>query len=151
MPSRYTGFDSVTGKKNSPVIKGHDGTTHRREWRGRDWLVTRMDELAYRTLPPPSPILLKIINVYHNCGTLDLMNIHLAKSANYHFAMFSSESASFRKLKLFKNGFKADQYQPSSFSFISSPSLAALFDNFGVIPASLRLKQNLYPCRIRML
>ena len=36
LPSRYTGFDSVTGKKNSLVIKGHDGTTHRREWRGRD-------------------------------------------------------------------------------------------------------------------
>ena len=52
LPSRNRGFDSVTGKKNSPVIKGHDGTTHRREWGGRDWLVTRMDELAYRTLPP---------------------------------------------------------------------------------------------------
>ena len=38
LPSRYTGFDSVTGKKNSLVIKGHghDGTTHRKEWRGRD-------------------------------------------------------------------------------------------------------------------
>ena len=36
LPSRYTGFDSVTGKKNSLVIKGHDGTTHRREWWGRD-------------------------------------------------------------------------------------------------------------------
>ena len=48
LPSRYTGFDSVTGKKNSSVIKGHghDGTTHRREWRGRDWLVTREDKLA---------------------------------------------------------------------------------------------------------
>ena len=52
LPSRNTGFDSVTGKKNSPVIKGHDGTTHRREWGGRDLLVTRMDEVAYRTLPP---------------------------------------------------------------------------------------------------
>ena len=54
LPSRYTGFDSVTGKKNSSVIKGHghDGTTHRREWRGRDWLVTREDKLAFRTLPP---------------------------------------------------------------------------------------------------
>ena len=62
LPSRNTGFDSVTGKKNSPVIKGHDGTTHRREWGGRDLLVTRMDEVAYRTLPP-SPIPLKIINV----------------------------------------------------------------------------------------
>ena len=82
LPSRYTEFDSVTGKKNSPVIKGHDGITHRREWRGRDWLVTRMDKVAYRTLPtPPSPISLKIITVYHNYGTLDLMNIHLAKSA----------------------------------------------------------------------
>ena len=81
LPSRYTGFDSVTGKKNSPVIKGHDGTTHRREWGGRDLLVTRMDKVAYRTLPtPPSPISLKIITVYHNYGTLDLMNIHLAKS-----------------------------------------------------------------------
>ena len=31
LPSRYTGFDSVTGKKNSPIIKGHgyDGTTHK--------------------------------------------------------------------------------------------------------------------------
>ena len=82
LPSRYTGFDSVTGKKNSPVIKGHDGTTHRREWGGRDLLVTRMDKVAYRTLPtPPSPISLKIITVYHNYGTLDLMNIHLAKYA----------------------------------------------------------------------
>ena len=82
LPSRYTGFDSVTGKKNSPVIKGHDGTTHRREWGGRDWLVTRMDEVAYRTLPPPlSPISLKIITVYHNCWTLDIMNIHLGESA----------------------------------------------------------------------
>ena len=63
LPSRNTGFDSVTGKKNSPVIKGHDGITHRREWRGRDLLVTRMDEVAYRTQPPPSPIPLKIINV----------------------------------------------------------------------------------------
>ena len=53
-PSRYTGFDSVTGKKNSSVIKGHghDGTTHRREWRGRDWLVTKEDKVAFRTLPP---------------------------------------------------------------------------------------------------
>ena len=30
---------------------------------------------------PPTPIPLKIIDVYHNYGTLDLMNIHLAKSA----------------------------------------------------------------------
>ena len=52
LPSRYTGFDSVTGKKNSSVIKGHDGTTHRREWRGRDWLVTKEDNVAFRTLPP---------------------------------------------------------------------------------------------------
>ena len=54
LPSRNTGFDSVTGKKNSSVIKGHghDGITHSKEGGGRDWLVTRMDELAYRTLPP---------------------------------------------------------------------------------------------------
>ena len=54
LPSRYTGFDSVTGKKNSSVIKGHehDGTTHRREWRGRDWLFTKEDKVAFRTLPP---------------------------------------------------------------------------------------------------
>ena len=52
LPSRNTGFDSVTGKKNSPVIKGHDGITHSREWGGRDLLVTRMDEVAYRTIPP---------------------------------------------------------------------------------------------------
>ena len=83
LPSRYTAFDSVTGKKNSSVIKGHghDGTTHRRERRGKDLLVTRMDKVAHKTLPPPSPIPLKIIDVYHNYGTLDLMNIHLAKSA----------------------------------------------------------------------
>ena len=57
LPSRYTGFDSVTGKKNSSVIKGHghDGTTHRREWRGRDWIVRREDEVAYRTILPPPP------------------------------------------------------------------------------------------------
>ena len=48
LPSRYTGFDSVTGKKNSSVIKGRDGTTHWREWRGRDWLVRREDKVAYR-------------------------------------------------------------------------------------------------------
>ena len=96
LPSRYTGFDSVTGKKNSQVIKGHYGITHRREWRGRDLLVTRMDKVAYRTLPPPpsSPIPLKIINVHHNCGTLDLMNNYLAKSTNDHFAMVSRESVS---------------------------------------------------------
>ena len=84
LPSRYAGFDSVTGKKNSSVIKGpgHDGTTHRRERGGRDLLVIRMDKVAYRTLPPPpSPISLKIIDVHHNYGTLDLMNTHLAKSA----------------------------------------------------------------------
>ena len=57
LPSRNTGFDSVTGKKNSPVIKGHDGTTHRREWGGRDWLVTKEDKVAYRRVaPPPFPI-----------------------------------------------------------------------------------------------
>ena len=92
LPSRYTGFDSITGKKNSQVIKGHDGITHRREWRGRDLLVTRMDKVAYP--PSSSPILLKIINVHHNCGTLDLMNNYLAKSTNDHFAMVSRESAS---------------------------------------------------------
>ena len=52
LPSRYTGVDSVTGKKNSSVIKGHDGITHRRERRGRDWLVGREDKVAYRTPPP---------------------------------------------------------------------------------------------------
>ena len=80
LPSRYTGFDSVTGKKNSPIIKGHghDGTTHKREWEGRDLLVTREDKVAYRTLPPPVP--LKIIELYHKYETLDLMNVHLAKS-----------------------------------------------------------------------
>ena len=58
-PSGYTGFDSVKGKKNSSVIKGHghDGTTHRREWWGRDWLVTKEDKVAYRRVaPPPFPI-----------------------------------------------------------------------------------------------
>ena len=55
LPSLYRGFDSVAGKKNSPVIKGHDGTTHRREWGGRDLLVTRMDEMAYKTLLSPLP------------------------------------------------------------------------------------------------
>ena len=42
-------------------------------------------------------------------GTLDLMNIHLAKSANDHFAMVSSESASFRhtlKIKTFQEWFQ---------------------------------------------
>ena len=48
LPSRYTGFESVTGK-NSP---GHDGSTHRKEWRGRDWLITRDDEAAYNSTPP---------------------------------------------------------------------------------------------------
>ena len=54
LPSRYTAFDSVTGKKNSSVIKGHghDGTTHRRERGGKDLLVTRMDKVAHKTLPP---------------------------------------------------------------------------------------------------
>ena len=80
MPSRYTGFDSVTGKKNSSVIKGHDGTTHRREWRGRDWIVRREDEVAYRTvLPPPPAIPFKVIDVYYISVTL--INLHLAKSA----------------------------------------------------------------------
>ena len=79
LSSRYTGFDSVTGKKNSSVIKGHDGTTHKREWGGRDLLVTREDKVAYRTLLP-HPVPLKIIDLYHNYETLDLMNVHLAKS-----------------------------------------------------------------------
>ena len=73
LPSRYTAFDSVTGKKNSSVIKGHghDGTTHRREWRGRDWLVGREDEVAYRTvLPPPPAIPFKVIDVYYISVTL---------------------------------------------------------------------------------
>ena len=48
LPSRFTGFESVTGK-NSPV---HDGSTQRKEWRGRDWLVTKEDKVAFRTLPP---------------------------------------------------------------------------------------------------
>ena len=55
LPSRYTAFDSVTGKKNSSVIKGHDGTTHRRERGGKDLLVTRMDKVAHKTIPPPLP------------------------------------------------------------------------------------------------
>ena len=56
-PSGYMGFDSVKGKKSSPVIKGHDGTTHRREWWGSDWLVTKEDKVAYRRVaPPPFPI-----------------------------------------------------------------------------------------------
>ena len=82
LPSRYTGFDSVTGKKNSSVIKGHghDGTTHRREWGGRDLLGAREDKVAYRTLLPPPPIPLKIIELYHKYETLNLMNVHLAKS-----------------------------------------------------------------------
>ena len=42
LPSRYTGFDSVTGKKNSSVIRGHDGSTQRKEWRGSDWLQEMM-------------------------------------------------------------------------------------------------------------
>ena len=81
LPSRYTGFDSVTGKKNSPITKGHghDGTTHKREWGGRDLLVTREDKVAYRTLLP-HPVPLKIIELYHNYEALDLMNVHLAKS-----------------------------------------------------------------------
>ena len=80
LPSRYTGFDSVIGKKNSPVIKGHDGTTHRTEWRGRDWIVRREDEVAYRTiLPPPPAIPFKVIDVYYISVTL--INLHLAKSA----------------------------------------------------------------------
>ena len=63
LPSRYTGFDSVIGKKNSSVIKEHDGTTHRREWRGRHWLVRREDEMAYRTVLPPPAIPFKVIDV----------------------------------------------------------------------------------------
>ena len=51
LPSRYTGFESVTGK-NSP---GHDDSTHRKEWQGRDWLITRDDEAAYNSTPPPPP------------------------------------------------------------------------------------------------
>ena len=80
LPSRYTGFDSVTGKKNSQVIKGgsgEEGTCWLQEW--IKWPIEHY--------PPPSSIPLKIITVYHNCGTLDLMNIHLAKSADDHFAM----------------------------------------------------------------
>ena len=81
LPSRYTGFDSVTGKKNSPMIKGHghDGTTHKREWGGRDLLGTREDKVASRTLLP-HPVPLKIIELYHNYEALDLVNVHLAKS-----------------------------------------------------------------------
>ena len=78
LPSRYTGFDSVTGKKNSPVTKGHDGSTQRKEWRGRDLLITRDDEEAYNSAPPPIPfkIIVKCFHIY-----VILMNLHLAKSA----------------------------------------------------------------------
>lgn len=61
MPSRYIAFDSITGKKNSAVMKGCDGTTHishfsggesrggRREgWKKRG----REDEVPHRTVPP---------------------------------------------------------------------------------------------------
>ena len=75
LPSRYTGFESVT-RKNSPVIKGHDGSTHRKEWRGRDLLITRDDEAAYNSTPPPIPF--KIMDVFHIYVTL--MNLHLVKS-----------------------------------------------------------------------
>ena len=79
-PSGYTGFDSVKGKKSSPVIKGHDGTTHRREWWGRDWLVTKEDKVAYRRVAPPSlSHTIQIINVYYIYVTL--MNLNLANSA----------------------------------------------------------------------
>ena len=122
---------------------GEEGTGWLQEW--MNWPIEHY---------PPSPILLKIINVYHNCGTLDLMNIHLAKSANDHFAMVSSESASFRhtlKIKTFQEWFQGRSVSAFLLLIHLLPSLAALFDNFGVTPASLRLKQNLYPCRIRML
>ena len=77
---------------------GEEGTGWLQEW--MNWPIEHY---------PPSPIPLKIINVYHNYGTLDLMNIHLAKSANDHFAMVSSESASFRhtlKIKTFREWFQ---------------------------------------------
>ena len=63
---------------------GEEGTCWLQEW--IKWPIEHY--------PPPSSIPLKIITVYHNCGTLDLMNIHLAKSANDHFPMISGESAS---------------------------------------------------------
>ena len=65
LPSRNTGFDSVTGKKNSSVIKGHghDGITHSKEGggEGTGWLQEWMNWPIERY--PPSPIPLKIINV----------------------------------------------------------------------------------------
>ena len=134
LPSRYTGFDSVTGKKNSSVIRGHDGSTQRKEWRGRNWLVTRDDEVAYNSPPP-----------YHSrqlmffISTLLLWTFiwrnPLFEGMKNHFSMVSSKSASLNchvwdTLKkqywknFFKNGFKADQYQPPFFSFtpLSLPS-----------------------------
>ena len=51
-PSRYTGFDSVTGKKNSPVIKGHDGTTHRKEWRQRTFGEIRSLAISLHIFKP---------------------------------------------------------------------------------------------------
>ena len=51
-PSRYTGFDSVTGKKNSPVIKGHDGTTHRKEWRQRTFGEIRSLTISLHIFKP---------------------------------------------------------------------------------------------------
>ena len=93
LPSRYTGFDSVTRKKNSSVIRGHDGSTQRKEWRGMNWLVTRDDEVAYNSPPP-----------YHSrqlmffISTLLLWTFiwrnPLFKGMKNHFSMVSSKSAS---------------------------------------------------------
>ena len=74
LPSRYTGFDTVIGKRNSSLINdmmasGGEGTS---------WSEERIKWPIEQYSPPPA-IPFKVIDVYYIYVTL--INIHLAKSA----------------------------------------------------------------------
>ena len=70
LPSRYTGFDTVIGKRNSSLIKDSS--------EGTSWSEERIKWPIEQYSPPPA-IPFKVIDVYYIYVTL--INIHLAKSA----------------------------------------------------------------------
>ena len=95
-PSRYTGFDSVKGKKNSSLIKGYDGTTQGGSGgEGTSWSEERI-KWPIEQYFPPHALPFKVIDVYYIYVTL--MNIlwrnPLFREIKSHFAMVNSKSAS---------------------------------------------------------
>ena len=79
LPSRYTGFDSVIGKKNSSLIKDMMAPLTRGSGgEGTSWSEERIKWPIEQYSPPPA-IPFKVIDVYYIYVTL--INIHLAKSA----------------------------------------------------------------------